>query len=331
MTRRARAIVLVTLVAAGLSAACSDSPSGPSRTAPPQAPSPPGATYTLSGRLVGTVTGEPIAGATVAVGSDTFVTDGDGAFTVTTAASNVRNLVISGDGLLTRETRLSVATRDVTVDVIQDRAPFDLAFFRAFARNGLSPDAGLEPLRPLRNAPRIHIRTVDEAGQPIDSRTLDLVESVLRDSAAGWSAGRFPLEVIERGPGTRQGQSGWVTVIFPSAPEGDRCGRATVGTTTGFIELQYHDPLCTCGADELIAPRTVRHELGHVYGYWHTSGRRDVMYGDEWSERMCDQRPSSRELDHAKYMYARTPGNLDPDTDPSGTILREPPVIVIDD
>lgn len=142
--------------------------------------------------------------------------------------------------------------------------------------------------------------TKGERGRAIDARTLDLVESALRDSAAAWSGGRLPLEVVERGPDTRQGQPGWTTVIWLN-PANDRCGRATLGTTTGYIELEYRNPLCNCGSRELLAPMIVRHELGHVYGYGHTSSRRDVMFGGEWDERACDQRPSVREGDHARY------------------------------
>jgi hypothetical protein len=314
---------------ASVGVGCGGSPSAPSSPPPTQTPPPPApvpTTYTVAGRVVGTVTGEPIAGATVTVGDESFVTDGDGNFRLTSTAANTRGIVISGTGLLTRESRLSVASRSVTLDVIQLKPPFDLTFFQRIARNALETESGLEPLRPLRAAPRIHIRTVDEKGLRIDTRTLSVVEDALRDSAPGWSAGRFPIEVVERGPETRQGQEGWVTVLFPNPGDEKVCGRATIGTTTGFIELHYRNESCGCGS-RFVAPTTVRHELGHVYGYWHTSSSRDVMYS---AMKVCGQELSARELEHAKYMYSRPAGNQDPDTDPSGTTLRQPPVIVID-
>ena len=325
-------ICLCVLVLTMLTAACGSSPAAPSTPPPSQDPSPPPppTAYALNGRVVGTVTGDPIAGATVTVGAESLVTDGDGGFTITSTTTNARSVVISGSGLITRESRLSVANRDVTIDVIQNRAPFDLTFFRRIGRNALETEGGLEPLRPLSSAPRIHIRTVDERGQPIDSRTLNLVEDALRDSAPLWSAGRFPLEVVERGRGTRQGQTGWITVLWPNPADEDICGRATLGTTTGYIELHHRNPACSCGSRDLFSPMVVRHELGHIYGYWHTSSTRDVMDGGEWPDRSCDLRPSAREVDHAKYMYSRTAGNMDPDSDPSGTLLRESGVIVID-
>ena len=54
------------------------------------------------------------------------------------------------------------------------------------------------------------------------------------------------------------------------------------------------------------------------------------MWGGEWPARYCDQHPSDRETEHAKYMYARTAGNADPDNDPSATVLSVRRVIVID-
>ena len=316
------------LISSLIAGACGSSPSEPS-TPPTQNP-PPGGTYTLNGRVVGTVTEQPIAGASVTIGGQTVTTDASGGFAISSSTADVRDVTIRGDGLLPRKTHVSVASRNTTIDVIQNRAPFSLGFFRQIARNAFESESGLEELRPLDHAPRIHIRTVDEAGRSIDSRTLNLVEAALRDSAAAWSGGRYPLEVVERGSSSRVGQTGWITVRWPSVSDENVCGRATIGTTTGYIELQYRSPSCNCGSRDLIAPRSVRHELGHVYGYWHTDDSDDLMWGGKWSERDCDQQPSDRETEHAKYMYARTAGNTDPDNDPSATVLSLPRVIVID-
>ena len=317
------------LVGSSIGVGCGSSPSEPSTPPASQTP-PPGGTYTLNGRVVGTVTDQPIGGAIVTVGGQSFTTDASGAFTISASTADVRDVTIRGDGLVTRETRLSVASRNVTIDVIQNRAPFSLAFFRQIARNAFHSEDGLESLRPLNRAPRIHIRTVDESGRSMDSRILNLVEAALRDSAASWSGGRYPLEVVERGSSSRVGQAGWVTVRWLSVPEENVCGRATLGTTTGYIELHYRNPSCTCGSRDLVAPRSVRHELGHVYGYWHTDDSRDLMWGGAWQEGLCDQHQSAREIEHAKYMYARTAGNTDPDNDPFATVLSVPRVIVID-
>ena len=78
-----------------LAASCGSSPSAP--TPPTQnPPSSPSGSFTLNGRIVGTVTGVPIAGATVAVGGQTFTTDADGAFTLTDGTQTVRDIVVAG-------------------------------------------------------------------------------------------------------------------------------------------------------------------------------------------------------------------------------------------
>jgi hypothetical protein len=321
-------VALATAVATLGAAACGSTPSSPS-TPPQHQSAAPNEDVTLTGRIVGTVTGEPIAGATVTVGAESFVTDDHGVFSLTGTSPDVRDVTIAGAGLVTRVSRVSFADRDVTLDVIQERPPFNLAFFRELGRNAFESTTGLEPLRPIPNAPRVHIRTVDETGQAMDAALLDLVEAALRDVASTWSAGRYPLEVVTRGPETKFGQSGWVTVLFSGQGESGGCGRATLGSATGRIELNHLNSGCACG-DNVIAPRTVRHELGHIYGYWHTAVRGGVM-SSTWTTRQCNSRPSSREIEHAKYMYSRPNGNTDPDTDPVGRVLHTADEIVIED
>jgi hypothetical protein len=323
------AVCLLAVALAASSTTCGGSPASP--TPQPGTPVPVPA-FTLTGRVVGTVTGEPIGGATVEIPGFAVVTDAAGGFTIVDSVSDVRTVVVTADGVIPRSSRVAIAGRHVTIDVIQQQFPFDLAFYRRLGRNAFETEGALEPLRPLSTAPRIHLRTVDDDGRTIDGETLDMVESALRDSAVIWSAGRFPLETVERGPGTRVGQSGWITVRWPTDEDADVCGRATLGTTTGYIELQYRNPDCFCGRRDLIGPRTVRHELGHVYGYWHTGDNQDVMSGIPWPRRLCHQTPSPRESEHTKYMYSRSAGNLDPDTDPGGgVVLSNRPTIVIDD
>ena len=321
-------VALGGLLISGIAVACGSSPSAPS-TQPPAQNARLHRGFVLNGRVIGTVTGEPIVGAVVTIGNQSVVTDQDGAFSIAKAGADAREISISGAGVVPRVSRISGDDREVTIDVIQERPPFDLAFFRELGRNAFESQAGLEPLRPIATAPRIHIRTVDESGQQMDTALLDLVEAALRDVAASWSADRHPIEVLERGPDTRQGQSGWITVPFPGEVVSGGCGKATLGSTTGHIELNYRNSGCACSGN-VIAPRTVRHELGHVYGYWHTAVRGGVM-SRSWTTRQCDGRPSTREIEHAKYMYSRALGNVDPDTDPVGQVLRAPREIVIED
>ena len=285
------------LTIAVLPVACgSSSPSAPSTS--PTGPPPP-TMYTIRGRIVGTATADPIAGATVEFGTKSAVTDADGAFSIS-HESGAQRVTVVGDGLITRITRVSVFDREVAIDVIQEKPPFDLEFFRQIARNAAETEGELEPLRPLRAAPWIHIRTVDTAGDPVPAQLLDMLQTILLEWAPIWSAGRRPITTVTRGPETREGVAGWVTVLWPTEPEPGFCGRATIGSNTGRIQLYYRNARCICSG-QAISPRTVRHELGHVYGYWHTNTRGHVM-SNQWDRRDCEARESALEVEHAKYM-----------------------------
>ena len=50
-----------------------------------------------------------------------------------------------------------------------------------------------------------------------------------------------------------------------------------------------------------------------------------------WTTLQCNGWPSTREIEHAKYMYSRMPGNVDPDSDTAGRVLGEPGEIVVED
>jgi hypothetical protein len=189
----------------------------------------------------------------------------------------------------------------ITVSACPDTVPgMDVGFYRQIGCNAF--DLPLQPVRRWAFAPKLYIRTVDEAGAAIDQVTLDTVTAAMGSTASTWTAGKFGLASIERGSDTREGVSGyitvkWMTIADPTA----RCAAADVARDGGTIELNYLvGGGCSCGAAKM-RPLTARHELGHALGYWHTDNQGDLMSAK--SIQGCDAQPSARELQAASYQY----------------------------
>jgi hypothetical protein len=236
-------------------------------------------------------------------------------------------LTVRGDGLLSRVLFVRPgATRTVDADAIRQAGGFDLTFYRALVRNGYEAPDTLQPLRRWTRTPSIYLKTIDEADEPIDGPTLNVIESTLRDDVPRWTSGSFGVPTIERGTDSREGVPGWITVKFPAGAPTDHCGRAQVARDGGWIELEYHiSATVNCRVNGyVIAPRTVRHELGHALGFYHTGIAADVMSGITWQRSQGNDVPTVREIYHAALAYRRPVGNLDPDTDPSGTVNLAP-------
>jgi hypothetical protein len=271
-------------------------------------------TATVTGHVQAINGSQALVDLAVAIEDQTTSTDADGTFSAQLSRTSLVRLRLTGD-IVPRELRIAAgAAGDVQLDAIPLSGGFDLAFYRQLVRNGFEKPGHLEPLRRWQTNPRIYLRTVDDAGAAIDPKTLDSTETTIRETIPMWTAGMLKADTIERGTGTHVGEDAWLTVSWPSeSGPGGICGSTEVGQPGGQIRL-YYKSNCGCLGGPQTRPRTVRHEVGHAMGFWHTDSTADLMAGTGVAG--CDQLPSVREQMHAAIAYHRPVGNLDPDTDP---------------
>jgi hypothetical protein len=283
--------------------------SAPAPATPTSTSAPPDSPYALSGTLRTTNGGVAVSGASIAANTATTTTDAAGGYSLMlpVAGPPTLGITISGIGLVTRHSYVAATgPRSVNWDAIGE-AGFDMSFYRALVRNGLEAST-LEPLRRWTRNPNVYLQT---AG--IDAATLTMVERVIRESVPQWTNG-LQVGSVEGGTGTREGQAGWMTVKWTTSTD-NHCGIAQIGLDGGWLELRTTQG-CGCGG-WIARPSTVRHELGHAMGFYHTDQETDVMNA---TDRACDKPITAREMAAAAIAYHRPVGNVDPDTDAIGTV-----------
>lgn len=306
---------LLILAALFVSACSSTSPTAPSPT-PTPTPTPP-AQATLTGHVSATNGGQALGGLSVDIGGQTVQTDASGTFRSTATPTASMRAILSGAGIVPRTVYLAAGvSREVAVDAIAPGA-FDMTFYRAFVRN--ATQGQLQPLRRLARAPLVYVRTVDDAGAAIDPTTIRTTIDAVWSVGTSWTGGAFGIVDVPSGTEDHTGQAGWLTVTWLHTPDPAYCGLSDVGRDGGAIVLS-RNPSCACGASAM-QPSTVRHELGHAFGFYHTGDAGDLMSG---LGSRCDQQPSARELYHAAIAYKRPVGNADPDVDPASAVNLAP-------
>ena len=283
----------------------------------------------MAGQLVDTVGGQSVSGARIAPTWDlAAVTAGaDGAYSLSSSTNpptTPYRLSISSSDIVSRDLWVrwqSGARTGVTLDVIRDRAPFSMEFYRQFVRGTYDvPGAPYAVLRWM-EAPRFYLKTVDQNGRAIEPEVLAVVREAIPRAVSEYSAGRLSA-TLETGTETRPEMLGWINVEIRRNPnERQVCGFANIGANPGSITL--NNDVCSCGSNK-IPGALVLHEVGHAMGYFHVPDRNSVMY--PFLPGNCPAGTlSAAEKYHAGIAYSRPRGNLDPDNDPSsGQFITAP-------
>ena len=82
------------------------------------------------------------------------------------------------------------------------------------------------------------------------------------------------------------------------------------------------------GSEGTCQSLAILHEFGHALGYWHTGIRPSIMGGIAGTCTEWNLGPNETAI--ARAMYARAPGNVEPDKDgpPPGSVVYPPSVLL---
>jgi len=290
----------------------------------PTGPGPTPQAWTISGRVTNTLTGDPVGGATLALGGQTVTAGADGRWTLSGegAIPTAFDAVVSASGFHTRNTRIQGENgrTNADVDIIRDAAPFSLDFYRQLARDSFDTPGQFKTTKRWITAPKFYINTTNPAtGGTLSTSELGLITNSIQMVVPQVTGGLYQAAAIETGTTARPEQVGWIQISIVHDQADNFCGRATIGANPGKILFNYL-PGCAniCTPNAAISHTVVDHEIGHALGLYHALG--GAM--DATANHCKLQGLSDAEQVHARIVYRRPAGNSDVDRDPTSTLAQ---------
>lgn len=318
MPRRLRLALFGLLIA---SQGCGGSPSAP--TSGGQAPS---AAPSFDGVTVSAIDGQPIAGVTVKISSQTAVSDENGAFRVQNVGSGSQAAILTGTSVVERHKLVTMPSVEPARESLIP-GTFDLVAFDQMFRSG---HGGLQRWM---SAPSLVVLTTvmkyanalggqDEyyatSEQLTEEETTVLIDQLTQALALLTGNTFTSFAAVDReavSSGTKVGtfRSGKIVVGRYKGVEG-------LLNTIGFGRWAIDDSGQVLGGAVYLdrdfdksneARRLLRtHELGHALGYSHVTARASIMNPSIGPE------PTTFDRQGPIIAFQRLPGNQSPDTDP---------------
>jgi hypothetical protein len=291
----------------------------------------------LSGRVVDSVNGEPIAGARIQAGEAEVESDASGLFSLPSSLSGLVPLRVEAAGHFPRETRIHLAApTSVAIDLIPEGEKFDLDFFDHIFRE-LGDDGthrwAAEPAFQILDRvldcvdldPQEYCNVFEVTEEPAAEQFFSLSERVILEDAASYTGGLVTgarLARVEAAPGTQiVRREAWVRdavrfalVRLPNDYSWSTWWyyRETESLYSGFVTInKAHKSL-----------RSVySHELAHALGFAHPRGGWEVPLPSIMRYGHGDG-PEPNDVLHGAVLYRRPSGSRTPDRDPENFLLN---------
>jgi hypothetical protein len=328
------ALVLLVSGVAGCGGGDSSSPTAPTPTPAPTS-------VTFSGTVTNIVTGVPVGGATVTIGSASATGSADGTYNLAVTASGQASVSVSASGYYTRESAVSMTgATTINPGIIPQGDGFELMFFDwAFRENGTQGTARriATPTYEIwtRQFTCLELSTDGYSAcvrmQALEAEVPPVFETLVRTSISklGQLTGGVVTNAVittkSHAPGTILRRNDWGTAPGVVSIEYQTTGLWVDANNNGgdacFCSNDLHESgpgHIVYGTKAGLSQSIHDHEVAHSVGFNHPGTRASTKPS------IMGNAPAISSADelHGRILYRRPNGSLTPDRDPSGVTIN---------